>query len=665
MILAALSPFTAIPSKVQHSPLIFRQRVMHNKAINKGLSFIASQQLQTGNFTSYSSESLFSFQKTKKYLTTYIPSLVLSVLNTMAMENELLTSIKQKTASYIMSQKSKNWTWNYWDRVSSESTTKPYPDDLDDTFVSLSALQHYDPSIISGESLAAIIQVLTAVETGEGGPYRTWLTNAPDWQDVDLAVNANIGYFLFLHDIELNNVTQLIENAIKNGVFQSKYYPTPYPLFYFIARWYRGKYTTTLIQHILDHYQHDKQKHPLFTALTLSSLLKLGYSSTKTLEELSDALLTSQAKNGSWPSAGMCCDPSIAHIPHYAGSPVVTTALALEALFLKTTVAKLLKKSFADQLNHTIWQRFEKEIDLLQPPLNELAHSYYKKLVKTDKHQHIALFPYYFAGSLETTIPPELLITLGTANAWGWLAYSTLDDVLDGDAQSSLLPLSLTALDTLNTMYANAFSDLPDLLELKTQLLHTMHAATARELLFARAPLTTNTLTVPTQLPDYSDLRVCAEKSIGHALGPLALLFSLGHERYSEPVQLWLDFMHHYLTSKQLHDDAHDWEDDLKRGHLTPVTTLILEEFSPQNNQLELHEEILNQLRSLFWHTVVDQVSAAIFDHLNQARQSLQSNHIITKPEMWFSLLDSIEKSTKSALSERDTALQFISSYHS
>ena len=38
-----------------------------------------------------------------------------------------------------------------WDRKTKEHVTMPYPDDLDDTFAALAALQQYDPRIIGGE----------------------------------------------------------------------------------------------------------------------------------------------------------------------------------------------------------------------------------------------------------------------------------------------------------------------------------------------------------------------------------------------------------------------------------------------------------------------------------------------------------------------------------
>src|SRR4030095_7089120 len=108
-----------------------------------------------------------------------------------------LAYLQNKIAKFLLLHKSEFWSWNYWQRNSHEAKELPYPDDLDVTFCALAALSHYDKKLISGDVFAYIVQLLTATEKKEGGPYRTWLVakNAPAvWRDVDLAVNSNIAY---------------------------------------------------------------------------------------------------------------------------------------------------------------------------------------------------------------------------------------------------------------------------------------------------------------------------------------------------------------------------------------------------------------------------------------------------------------------------------------
>jgi len=97
---------------------------------------------------------------------------VLSCLSALE-ETPKVKTIKQKAAKFLLSQKSKHWSFNYWVRNSQEAKKLPYPDDLDDTFCALSALFQYDPNLINGSAMAKIITLLTAMEKKEGGPYRT------------------------------------------------------------------------------------------------------------------------------------------------------------------------------------------------------------------------------------------------------------------------------------------------------------------------------------------------------------------------------------------------------------------------------------------------------------------------------------------------------------
>ena len=228
-------------------------------AIDTLTKFLKKQQLADGSFLSYSSPDMHDFSHAQPYRTIFTTALILSSLQ--HYNDPISIPIKQKSAHYLLSQKSDNWTFNYWQKSVPEYTQLPYPDDLDDTCCALAALQHYDAKIISGEVLAKIVHILTELEIQEGGPYKTWITQRdvdPIWQDVDVAVNSNIAYFLSLQDIELPNITGLIEQVISRKKYESPYYPTPYPIIYFISRWYTGSKKKQLTKFLLDN--RDKKK---------------------------------------------------------------------------------------------------------------------------------------------------------------------------------------------------------------------------------------------------------------------------------------------------------------------------------------------------------------------------------------------------------------------
>ena len=221
----------------------------------------------------------------------------------------------------------------------------------------------YDSKLIDGTAMAKIVNLLTAMEKKEGGPYKTWLVSESAnkaWKDVDLAVNSNIGYFLSLEEIELENIDELINLAIEKEQLNSQYYPSIYPVVYFISRWFKSE---KLIKIILAKKKKDNWENPLNTALVISSLLNLGVE-PKILEPSINYLIKNQKKDVSWKTNAFCIDPAINKKTYYAGSPALTTAFRVEALnkYFLTTNHNLTKKpdKMADKIHQEIQQIAQK-----------------------------------------------------------------------------------------------------------------------------------------------------------------------------------------------------------------------------------------------------------------------------------------------------------------
>src|SRR3990167_4386977 len=118
---------------------------------------------------------------------------IVSFFNKIKKKKKKFNKIKKKFFCFLPPQKSSSWTFNYWAKNSKEYKTLPYPDDLDDTFCTLSALCNYDKNLIDGKVLAKITRLLEQQEIRIGGPYKTWIvpTTSPKiWYDVDLVVNS-------------------------------------------------------------------------------------------------------------------------------------------------------------------------------------------------------------------------------------------------------------------------------------------------------------------------------------------------------------------------------------------------------------------------------------------------------------------------------------------
>jgi len=599
--------------------------------LKKALKFIQSQQQSYGSFLSFSSPNKNNFKKSKKYHSVFPSALILSCLN----QVPNCKSVKKLIAKFLLSQKNDNWSFNYWTRNAPENKTMPYPDDLDDTFCSLSALYQYNPKLIDGSALAQIINLLVAVEKKEGGPYCTWLvskTSDQVWQDIDLAVNSNIGYFLSLQEVELDSINHLVQSAIDQNKLVSPYYPSIYPVIYFISRFYKSK---KLIDIILSHQKSGHWGNPLNTALAIISLINQEIDPKILLPSI-NYLIKNQQKNGSWKISSFCIDPSINRQTFYAGSSALTTAFCIEALtkyfsIIKTFLTK--NDPISDQIHQKIVQVAQEKTKFISP------------IPSKNLKKEITLLPYYFCRSLGNTgknVAQDLLIQLGLANLYGWIAYTIYDDFLDGDGPKNLLSLANVCLRELTCIYHHILPK-TNLAQVFNRTMNNIDKANQWEI--------TNCYNSK-KLPNYKKYSQLAQKSLGHALGPIAILYSLGFDQNSPEVKNTWNFFKNYLIARQLNDDAHDWEDDLKKGFINPVSVEILK----KTNNKQIFQKI-------FWEKVLPQISNIILENIAKSKKNITKINVITKPKIIFSLLKNIEYSAQKAIHEQTETQKFIREY--
>ncbi|MBU0576588.1 hypothetical protein KJ654_02910 [Patescibacteria group bacterium] len=709
-------------------------------ALKKGINYLVKSQSPDGGWPSQSSPHFATFSPNSRlYLTNFIPAAILHALSGLQLANKefqtKLNKINHQTANFLLSQKSTDWTWNYWAKKSSPDFPKlvrrqslphkhslpdeqslPHehslPDDLDDTACALVALWRFQPSLITNQALAKVTQVLIALETSAGGPYHTWLVEpnaAVHWRDVDLAVNNNVAYFLSLQQIDLPSLIRLTEQAITDENFVSKYYPSPWPIIYFISRWYRGKkqsqFTNSIEQLICDH-----QPTPLDIALLMNAFLNLKPADASRLQinQLQikiKQLLDQQHADGSWPASAFCFDPAIKGRRYFAGAKSLTTAVVIETLNkYQQLVSNPTNASYPTSTsNHThplhhvltpchthapsqinlttkirdqVLVLIKQRLASLPSALHDLGKRHLETVIKADQQHNLILLPYYFIESLgkSTGAHQKMIVTLGAANVWGWLAYSIYDDVFDNQTSTSALPLANLALRELSTIYILWSKKQPQMHTVFAQIMDTIDTANFTELTQFRAKIKKQILNLPSPLPSFKPLTMLAEKSIGHALGPLAILDYFGHTSYSPAWQSWLSFMYHLLAAQQLGDDIHDWEQDLSAGHLSPVVLKLIKKIINNQDQrsnywseiplsIELTPALWQELRLVFWHKALPDLIKTYKNQLCLASSSLTQNPALIKPEFWQIQLQKLEQTTQDIINDRQQALEFLQHY--
>lgn len=638
------------------------------------LQTLRSHQQDNGSFLSLSSPHPTDFTHSKTYHTIFIPSLILASLNQLD-STQQSTDISQRLATFLWHEQSKQGSWNYWSRSSQEFSRLACPDDLDDTFCALAALHRHDSDRFTGTLYGQLSQLLIATEQEPGGPYRTWLA-APNsdtnWLDIDPIVNSNIAYFLSLQSISLPKVINYIETEFDKTLPTlptSAYYPSTYPLLASLSRWYTGSHVKTAINFLLEEQQANGHwSGQLNTALATTVLLRWNYPA----EQLKPAIdwLKQLARTNQWQAEAYCLDPAINKQRHYAGSPALTAAFALEALALwqqKHTTAIITTDQPELKFHNTITERVQQYFSAQGPDIGKTIESTIQQLTNQPLGPKITLAPwlYYQAVAKPTDkITKETFIELGEATLLGWIAYSIYDDILDTGEQRKALPAANLAQRRMLELFWTKQSLSGEWVKVLQSILEAIEQANAWEDQHWR--ITTDMKRQPItdwQLPAVQNDALLANRSLGHALGPLVILKQLKYRHDSTAVQRTIQFFTHYLAARQLSDDAHDWQEDLRHDQLNSASIRLLAHYQAQHNKPVQLEDALPQLTTLFWETIMPTVCQTIEHQLDLAQQTLAENTAIINPTPLHKLIEQEREIVKNTRQQRQQAQEFIATY--
>ncbi len=638
-----------------------------SRVLKKAAQYLAQTQLESGGFESVSLLTKFAKEGDRIYQTTFFPSLVLLALQ--HVQADEVMNIKARITNFLIDQKGEEWSFNYWDRTSNEHQTKPYPDDLDDTFCALAALYTEKPELFTPSTLARIAMLLIRTEQHEGGPYKTWLTTSskPAWNDVDLVVNANIARFLSRQGVELSSITDLIEQAVAANKLSSPYYANIYPIINFVAGWYTGDHQQNLIEKLITRKHGAAWRHPQRTALAITSLLRLGYDHRQ-LQPAVEYLINLQQTDGGWEAEAFCADPSVDGRTRYGASRALSTSLCMEALALyesklqKNTPARTTKRpkqQFEQEVQAAILERIAL---IRQVELKDGLQAIYGQINKQDTDSQIVMLPMLVAKSFQAKVSPEVLQQLSCINVWGWMAYTTYDDFLDGEGDPRLLPAANVCLRFLSERLVRVLPSVRSFHDEASEIMERLDAANAWELANCRGRLSEGILHIK-QIPDYTDYWQLADRSLGHAISGLGALYAGGLSANDSLMIAFRKFMKHYLIARQLNDDAHDWYDDLSRGHVNAVAAALLRVKYPTLPKAGLKIDVASKkgvLQQLLWEEVIDQVCSDTKYHIELARAALHQNTSGLNMDAFEKLLLPIEAASTMALTKRNEALEFI-----
>ncbi|MBU0648148.1 hypothetical protein KJ855_03125 [Patescibacteria group bacterium] len=643
--------------------------------IDKGLKNIGKKQRGNGSFAVFSSSKIDDFAGSRCYDTTFANALLLMILD--GVSGGQVEYIKRGLSRYLVGQKFDNWQFNYWDRKSKEYQSHRVPNDLDDTFVVLAALQLCDKNIFKPGDFAQITNILVMAEQKEGGPYRTWLVPQDfdqKWLDVDVAVNANVAFWLKINEITLPNLMEFFEDKIKNKDLGSKYYPSYFPVIYYLSRFYDGRYQNILIDWLFDNRTRDGGwGNELVTALAITALLNMGVRRDEL--RISGKWLVGRQNRGWWPAVGFCLDPALEKRKYYAGSDVLTTAFCLEALSkLRMTNDELRKKSkfiilrnnvqnsgknkYADFYKNVV-DDIRRDFGKLGEGLREDCVRFLDEMVKKDEDMEIGLLPKVVADSLVKKVDKKFIGEVCRGSIYGWMAYTLYDNYLDYEVESWMLPVANICFLKLHRVYSDLGSE--KLLQMHSDLIIRMEAANSWEVNNCRIDI--GKRIYKKDLPHFGDLGVIADKSIGHGLGPLVVVAGAGGS--PADVRNFLKFFQLYLVARQLNDDAHDWVDDLRNGHINAAGAIGLEKWfgvRKLRKSFDLKKD-LGDLEVVFWEKSINKISEKIWWTTGEAKKVIKKVKVIGFFDFYLSRLTRLDRAAERAVEEAAGVKEFINNY--
>jgi hypothetical protein len=274
-----------------------------------------------------------------------------------------------------------------------------------------------------------------------------------------------------------------------------------------------------------------------------------------------------------------------------------------------------------------------------------------KRIEQSIVGMSVTLTPWRFSRALGLEDDDALTGALGLANLFGWAAYTAYDDILDGDAAGELVSPANAFLRRLQDVLSDILPANAEFQSWWREVMDRVDEANAWELAFCRfdpkGPLPKPDVEIPDPL-------FFSERSLGHAIGPVAILCANGYSLDDPATISALEAFRCYLTARQMHDDAHDWQDDLKDGQLNSVSLRMLRSTSASN---------VDALRLDFWQNAILDHSERINEVCRRGHAAIDACSAIKNADGLHRLFSSIEKGTKEAMDGRERTLAFLTSF--
>lgn len=471
-----------------------------------------------------------------------------------------IKKVLKSTIKLIEKEQKKHGTWNYYVKKHIHNSNI-IPDDLDDTFNCLLALELYDRKNITHRTLFKVMNILLKTEQYNNSQlsYNTWIEK---FEDIDPVIQVIV--FKFLTRIKSvpsqfeGYLKRLITN-IKYSVPASKYYENKLYILMELSSLpfarehsvYFERYLVDIPENTFDLilYYQTKQNLGLIKDKDVSEIIKIDCFKN-------DGAQIYIEKNKKETEKQYCYSESVKY------------SLFLKLLCSINTTKSTNRKDSDAIVKNKIYLSIKREVEIKLTTFNINLSDIDKIIFKNtppikniidDTFQWIRYFNNSEVRDSDLPTVKELI----KHTYYGWIGYTALDAVIDKEitddfiaignyftvVASTVLKDLICRLDKKENRIVIKFKDYVDL------TYSNLHKAYYLE--SKRKALNKDDLSF-----------VINNKSIGHSLSYLYIYTKYGRKNEKDLKNIYKYFLE-YLKMKQLSDDMHDWKIDIKAGRMT------------------------------------------------------------------------------------------------
>ena len=322
------------------------------------------------------------------------------------------------------------------------------------------------------------------------------------------------------------------------------------------------------------------------------------------------------------------------------------------------------------RIMEAIRRHAHKRFAVLERHLARNAAFLMERTIKGNPDKQMSLMPFYLRtalGSRGDRFSDEQVAALGFANICFWSAFIVYDDFWDEDeaADTHLLPVANLFARHYSSFFAALLPKESGFPNFFHTLMDALDAANAWEMQHCRMRRNGSAAILPDTLPAYGDFSIKFYPAAGHVFGPVAMLVMAGYDTKSAEVAHLINYFKHYLVAMQLNDDAHDWKEDMARGHISTAVSLLLERWQQRHGKKQTIDSVRDkqELELLFWFEVLVPLSQAVYTHSAQSKEALSSLRSVVFPQPLLQFITRNKRIADNARAAHQQSSAFIETF--